>query len=347
MSKLCSFTFILLSNIFAFSSLYGETDYRYSYLPKTIYENQIFPITVLEINSADNNKIHFYFNSESGTQPLFKKPLLVKNGNDTFHTFYFKAEDKSIILPSLIIKDNYGVTTLKKHIIPIVHLKYRDDFCGVLSADMKIKTSQSSVYDEKNNLVTLSIEAYEANIENMHLRDVIESGVENIDRRGAKVIAEFYVITPATQKRLKFTYFNTIKGQYTFLETNIDIKDATVSTQSQLNPKNDNFDKLKKYLFASLIIIFLLLTIWKKDIFYFLLMFISGAILLTFYMPKDKICISQGTPLYILPTNGSRICITTNQKFTTDVLNQRAKFYKVEYSNGVIGWVKDEDICKD
>ncbi len=347
MSKLCSFIFIILVNIFSFSSLYGETDYKYSYLPKTIYENQIFSITVLEIDSVADNKINFNFNSKSITQPIFRIPLLVKNGNDTFHTFYFKAENKSIILPSLVIKDNYGVTVLKKHSIPIKNLKYRDDFCGVLSADMKIKTSQSSVYDKSNNLVTLSIEAYEANIENMHLRDVLESGVEQISRKGAKVVAEFYAVTPVTQKKLKFTYFNTIKQQYTFLETNIDIKDSTVSTQSQLNPKNDNFDKLKKYLFSILIIIFFLLTMWKKDLFYLFLMFVSVAILLTFYMPKEKICISQGTALYILPTNGSRTCTTTNEEFTTDVLNQRAKFYKIEYSNGVIGWIKDEDICKD
>jgi len=348
MSRVCSsFIFIILVNILAFSSLYGETDYKYSYLPKTVYENQIFPITLLEINSVANNRINFNFNEKSNMQPLFRKPLLVKNGHDTFHTFYFKAEDKSIVLPSLLIKDNYGVTVLKKHDIAIKRLKHRDDFCGVLSADMKIKTSQSSVYDKSNNLVTLSIEAYEANIENMHIRDVIESGIEHISRKGAKVIAEFYVVTPVTQKKLKFTYFNTIKGQYTFLETNIDIKDSTVSTQSQLNPKNDNFDKLKKYLFAVLIIIFFLLTVWKKDIFYFLLMFISGAILLTFYMPKEKICISQGASLYILPTNGSRVSIITDEKFTTDLLNQRAEFYKIEYSNGVIGWIKDEDICKD
>jgi len=347
MSKICSFIFLILINIFGISTLYGDTDYKYSYLPKTIYENQVFSITILEINSTSDNKINFSFNNKSSEKPLNKKPLLVKNGNDTFHTFYFKAKSKSVVIPTLIIKDNFGITILKKHKIPIVKLKYRDDFCGVLSADMKIKTSQSSTYDESNNLVTLSIVAYEANIENIHLRDVIESGVENIKIQGAKVIAEFYVVVPVTQKKLKFTYFNTIKQQYIFLETNIDIKDSTVSTQSQLNPTNDNFDKFKKYLFSALIIIFFLLTMWKKDWFYLILMLVSVGFLLKFYMPKDEICISQGTSLYILPTNGSRVCTTTNEEFTTDVLNKRAEFYKIEDSNGVIGWIKDEDICKD
>ena len=347
MSRVCSFLFIIYFSIFGFSNLYANSDYKYSYIPKMVYENQIFPITVLEIDSVENNKINFIFDNQSHTQPIFKKPLLVKNGKDTFHTFYFKAHNKSITLPSLVIKDDFGTTVIKKYTIPITKLKYRDDFCGVLSADMKIKTSQASTYDESNNLVTMSIEAYEANIENMHLRDVIENGIENIQRGGTKVVAEFYVVTPVSQKNLRFTYFNTIKQQYIYIDVNIDIKDSTVSTQSQVNPKDDNFDRFKKYLFIALIIIFFVLFLFKRDIFYFILMMVSVAILSIFYMPKDKICVSQGTQLYILPTNGSRVCSTTDEEFTTDVLGERAKFYKIEYSNGVIGWIKDENICKD
>jgi hypothetical protein len=155
------------------------------------------------------------------------------------------------------------------------------------------------------------------------------------------------VVTPVSQKNLRFTYFNTIKEQYIYLDVKIDIKDSTVSTQSEINPKNDNFDKLKKYFFMGLIFIFLILFLWKRDLFYLLLMLLSMGILLTFYLPKDKICISQGTPLHILPTNGSRVCSMIDENFTTDVLGERANFYKVEYSNGVIGWIKDENICKD
>ena len=347
MSRFCSLIFIIYVSLFGISNLYGNTDYKYSYIPKKVYQNQIFSITVLEIGSIETNHIDFVFKNRGEIRPIFKEPLLVKNGKDTFYTFYFKAQNKSITLPSLAIKDNYGITVLKEQKIPIRRLKHRDDFCGVLSADMRIKTSQASTYDESNNLVTLVIEGYEANIENMHLRDVVESGVENIKRDGAKVIAEFYVVTPVSQDRLKFTYFNTIKQQYIFLETNIDIKDSTVSTQSQVNPKDDNFDRLKRYLFISLSILFIILFIWKRDIFYLVLFMLSLGVLSTFYMPKERICVSEGTPLHILPTNGSTICTTTDEKFESDVLVKRANFYKIEYSNGVIGWIKDEDICKD
>ena len=335
--------FILMGS----SSLYGKIEYKYSYLPKKVYENQIFPITILEIGSQSSTNPKFTFDKQNTIEPISVKPLIVKNGNDTFYTFYFKSMNSNISIPSLSIKNTQGTTSLEGYLIPIAKLKLREDFCGVLAADMKIKTSQASTYDESNNLITLLVDAYEANIENMHLRNVIESGIEQINRVNAKVVAEFYIVVPASQKTLKFTYFNTIKQQYIFLETAIDIKDSTVSTQSQLNPKDDSFEKLKKYSFISFALFFLLLFLWKKDIFYLMLMIVSLVILFIFYMPREKICIDQGSSLYILPTNTSRICTITDQELTTDLLGKRANFNKVEYSNQIIGWIKDENICKN
>ncbi len=335
--------FILMGS----SSLHGKIEYKYSYLPKKVYENQIFPITILEIGSQSSTNPKFTFDKQNTIEPISVKPLIVKNGNDTFYTFYFKSMNSNISIPSLSIKNTEGTTSLEAYLIPIAKLKLREDFCGVLAADMKIKTSQASTYDESNNLITLLVDAYEANIENMHLRNVIESGIEQINRVNAKVVAEFYIVVPSSQKTLKFTYFNTIKQQYIFLETAIDIKDATVSTQSQLNPKDDSFEKLKKYLFISFALFFLLLFLWKKDIFYLMLMIVSLVILFIFYMPREKICIDQGSSLYILPTNTSRICTITDQELTTDLLGKRANFNKVEYSNQIIGWIKDENICKN
>ncbi len=338
--------FLLLSWIWFASSLQAGVEYQYSYIPKKVYQNQIFAITVLEIGSKNQNP-HFYFDSESSNQPVFKKPLVIKNGNDTFFTFYFKTYSRDFYLPELTISGGDENKTLDASNIPIANLKHREDFCAVLAADMKIKTSQASTYDENNNLVTLSIEAFEANLENMHLNAVIEDGTENIKRNHAKVQAEYYVVVPATQKSIKFTYFNTIKGQYVFLEAPIVIRDYSVSTQSELNPKDDSFDKVKKMAFVGFVIFFSLLFLWKRDFFYLILAVLSIITLLTFYAPKKEICIKQGTPLYILPTYTSRISTKVDNDFTTALLGERAEFNKIEYQNGIIGWVKNEDLCKN
>ena len=337
---------LLLFIIGYLSFLQATEEYKYSYLPKKIHENQIFPITVLEIGSTEDIP-RFSFNNESDNQPLFQEPLIVKNGNDSFYTFYFKAHKGIFHLPQLTIGKTSRTIYLDATDILITVLKPRKDFCGVLAADMKIKTSQASTYDREKNLVTLSIEAFEANLENMHLKTVTEDGIENIKRHNAKVRAEYYVVVPKSQKSIKFTYFNTIKGQYVFLDAPIIIRNYSVSTQSELNPKDDSFEKVKKMTFIGLTILFFLLFLWKRDFFYLIIAVVTLITLLTFYAPGKNICIKQGSPLYILPTYTSRISTKIIDEFTTTLLGERDEFNKIEYENGIIGWIKNEDLCKN
>jgi uncharacterized membrane protein len=289
----------------------------------------------------------FTFDETEANHPLFRKPLIVKNGSDSFYTFYFKADHTSFHLPGLMIEEGNATVYLDAADIPVAKLKAREDFCGVLAADMKIKTSQASTYDSKNNLITLSIEAFEANLENMHLKKVIEDGIENIERKGAKARAEYYAVVPVSQKEIRFTYFNTIRKQYVFLKAPITIIDYSVSTQSELNPKDDSFTKIKKMTFIGLSLFFFILFLWKRDFFYLVIAVITVITLLTFYMPKKKICIKQGASLYILPTYTSRISTKIDSEITTPLLGERETFNKIEYKNGMIGWIKNEDLCEN
>ena len=342
-------TVYLLLGILLYCStlLSAKTEYKYSYIPKSVYENQLFPVTVIAISQNADIDIKFTFDQVANIAPIDNTPLIVRNGNDSFYTFYFQAKTKDIKIPRLNIETQSDHEILYPQNISVKQLKKRDDFCQVLAADMKIKNSQVSNYDEKNHIVTLSLEAYEANIEDMRLNDVNESGTENIKRTFAKVEAEFYVILPQKIEKLKFTYFNTIKKQYVFLEVPVIVEDASVTTQSDLNPKEDSFEKLKKYTLISLSLFFLLMFLFKRDFFYLVLAVISFITLLTLYIPHKKICISQGAPLYILPTSTSTISATIDNDLTTPLLGERDGYKKVEYKKGIIGWIKNENICKN
>lgn len=333
--------------LFFTTLLSAQTQYKYSYVPKNVYENQLFPMTIIAIGEETNANPKFTFNPSSNMIPLYQKPLIVRNGNDSFYTFYFQAQTHDIKIPSLSIDTETSEQTLGSRNISIRQLKKRPDFSHVLAADMKIKNHQVSHYDEKNHIVTLSIEALEANIENMHLANVEESNVENIQRNFAKVEAEFYVILPVENKELKFTYFNTIKNQYVFLEVPVVLEDATVSTQSDLNPKEDSFLKLKKYTLMTLAVFFLLMFLLKRDFFYLVLIVVSIITLLTLYIPHKKICISQGATLYILPTKTSTMSTKIDEKLETPLLGEREGYKKIEYKERIIGWIKNEDICNN
>ena len=333
--------------LFFTTLLTAQTQYKYSYIPKTVYENQLFPVTVIAISQEKNANPKFTFHSSNHSIPIYDKPLVVRNGNDSFYTFYFQAKTDDIKIPSLLINTQDAQLTLRSQHIRIKQLKKRHDFSHVLAADMKIKNSQVSNYDEKNHIVTLSLEAFEANIEDMALNNVNESGTENIKRIFAKVEAEFYVILPVETKKLKFTYFNTIKKQYVFLEVPVVVKDASVVAQSNLNPKEDNFDKLKKYTLITFSGFFLLMFLFKRDFFYLVLTVISIITLLTLYIPHKKICISQGAPLYILPTATSTTSTVIGEKTQTSLLGTHEDYYKIEYKEGIIGWIKNENTCNN
>ncbi|RLA66980.1 MAG: hypothetical protein DRQ78_03320 [Epsilonproteobacteria bacterium] len=324
----------------------AQSEFKYSYVPKTVYENQLFPVTIIGIAENGSHESQFVFDAQSSIQPLFPKPLIVRNGNDSFYTFYFKASAVDVYLPKLLLTSQNIDYNLPSQRIPIRTLKKRKDFSGVLAADMKIKNSQVSNFDEKNHIVTLSIEAFEANMEDMNLSEVKESGIETLKRENAKVEAEYYVVLPLEEKKLKFTYFNTIKKQYVFLEVPTIVVDAAVTTQSDLNPKEDNFAKLKKYTFMALFIFFFIMFLFRRDFFYLVLGVVSLITLLTFYVPHKKICVKQGSSLYILPTETSTVSAYIDAKLDTVILGEREGYQKVEYKKGIIGWIKNENLCE-
>ena len=327
---------------FSLTFLTAQNEYVYSYMPKKVYENQLFPVTV----SGSDHAI-LTFDTSSPIQPLFKDPLIVRNGKDTFYTFYFKAKSVSMFIPMLFIDSTFDNITLNEKQIPVVKLEKNPKFSSVLATSFKIKSQQVSNYDDKNHMVTLMVEAYEANIEDMTLNNVKEFGIDNLKREQAKVTAEFYAILPRTQKELVFSYYNTIKKRFIEIKIPVKVVNASVTTQSDLNPKVDAFERLKRYTLIALSLFFIIMFVWKRDLFYLILGVISMITLLTFYIPHKKICVKQGSPLYILPTSTSTIGTRVEYRLESMLLGERGKYKKIEYKKGIIGWIKDEDICKN
>ncbi len=333
-----TFFLTLTANLFA-------EDVEYSYVPKKVYEKQVFPISFLANNDASNKKI--IFNFSKGKQPILKEPVIIKNGTKTFYTFYFKTTDKIFSLPKITVNLNGKKKILDGVRIPVKKLPHSKNFSGVIASGLKIKNHQVSVYDETTNLIAISFEAHDANLEDIYIPSALKDGVENAKREGSKMEIHYYIVLPATQKLLTFTYFDTIKE--TFIEKNIPIimQDASVAAQTDLNPKDDSFETLKKYTLIILTILFALLFLWKRDFFYLVMSFISAAILLTFYTALATVCVKEGSPLYIVPSANSTTSIHIDKRYKTTKLAERNEFVKIEYTNGTVGWIKHEDLCEN
>jgi hypothetical protein len=336
------YTILIISLFILPLKLFG-LEIEYSFIPKKVYKKQVFPISFLN-RGAQEGRILFQF---EGKTPISKKPVIIRDGTKIFYTFYFKTDEDLFEIPSVRITQGNQRITLGEIKIPVKSLPKRADFSGVIASGLKIKSYQASIYDEKTNLIAMVLEAHDANLEDIYVPDALKDGIENIKRVGSRIEGNYYIVLPANQKSLTFSYFDTIKDKFIQKHIPISIDDGSVAAQTDLNPKDDSFEKLKKYTLIVLIVIFLLLFLWKKDFFYLIVGVIASAILLTFYTPLSKICIKAGSPLYIIPTYNSTISLYTDQKFTTTELYKRGEYHKIKYRNGIIGWIKDEDICKN
>jgi len=344
MRKRYSYTLWLLIVFLLIPINLFSNEIEYSFVPKRVYKKQVFPISFLS-RANISGKIIFKF--EGDKSPILKHPVIINDGAKIFYTFYFKTDKKLFKIPSVTVNINGKDYKLDGIKIPVEELPKRADFCGVIASGLKIKSYQASVYDEKTNLVALYIEAHDANLEDIYIPDALKDGIENLKRDGSRIEGNYYIVLPANQKRLSFSYFDTIKDKFIKKSIPISIDDGSVAAQTDLNPRDDSFEALKKYTLLGLIIIFLLLFLWKRDAFYLIIGVIASIALLTFYTPLKKICVKEGSPLYIIPTYNSTISGYTDQKFTTTELYQRGEYHKITYKNGIIGWIKDEDICKN
>jgi hypothetical protein len=342
--------FILMS-IFAFA----KVEYSYSYIPKKVHPYQLFPVTVFAkgLDGKDNPQFRFEKAPRGFARATENRPLKETNGENAFFTFYFKAGTDDVRIPALTIEDSDGERVLEPLFIPLEGLNIdpsTKNYCNVMASDFRVKTSQVSNFDENSNLLYLTIEAHEANIEDMDIPDpsIMEQGIEKLQRHHSLVNAEYYIVIPANKKSLTFSYYDTIKRKSVPIEISTMYKSRLVAAQDvDLNPKDSSFTKLKKYTFAALSIFFLIMLLIKRDFFYLVLLVITLITLTTFFIPHRKICVRQGSPLYILPISSSTIGTRIGDDIELPVLDSYGEYYKIQYRPGVIGWIKDSDVCKD
>ncbi len=331
------------------SSLNAAISYKYSYIPKQVYATQVFSVTVFSDIDDSENQPEFTFDTQSPIQPTNIVPIKDTNGGKTFYTFFFKAKNSDLKVPELTITDKEQSIILEGKYIPVKTLDTtgHDEFCGLIATNCEISASQVSTFDDKNNLISLTIKATEANPKEIKTPGSIESGIEKLTHKGSKVVIEYYFVIPASKKSITISYYNTLQHKFISKTISTDFRNKPVAAQENLNPIDSSFDKLKKYGLIFLMIFFLIMFIIKKDFFWLPLLAVGAIALFTLFTPHEKICIQEGAILYILPTSTSTTGGQIEEKLETDVLNRRGNYYKIEYHGGIIGWIKDEDICND
>jgi len=343
------FLLALLLITFAVSLLGAQTSFTYSYTPKQVYATQLFSVTILADSDDSKTQPEFVFDKNSKIRPIDSTPIKDTNGGNTFYTFLFKAPYHDIKIPAMTILYADEITLLPKRYITVQSLdsSTHQDFCGIIATDCKIVSSQVSTFDDKSNLISMTIKATEANVEDINISTSIESGIEKITRGGSSVVIEYYFVVPSTQDSIAVSYYNSISHKFISKKISTNYNNTPVAAQDSLNPIDSSFDKIKRYGLIVLSLFFLFIFVRKRDFFYLPLLALSTIALLVNFAPHEQICIKQGSMLYIIPTEISSTGGQIREKLEVTLLKKRGKYNKIEYEKGKIGWIKDEDVCND
>jgi len=324
--------------------------YGYSYIPKSLYATQVFPVTILASGADRKHPPAFRFDPDSPLLPLSPMPATMINGQDVFYTFYFKAKEPGMLsLPRLQILEANSSTTLPGRTITVNHLETEGhpDFCGLIATDCAVEASQVSSFDTNSTLVTLRIRASEANPEAIHIPGSLEEGLEKMRRDRSQVVAEYYFVIPSNRKSITLSYYNTLQHRFVPVTIATDYRNKPVAAQVELNPKASPIEQLKKYGSLALALFFALMYLWQRDRLYMLLLAGTLVGLYLLYRPHQTLCIREGSPLYILPARNSRISISLPETLHTPSLGEHGEYYKINYHHGTIGWIRHEDLCQN
>jgi hypothetical protein len=318
---------ILLIATLLFSS---DIIIQYQNIKKEYYRNQIIDLKIKIITPKEMN-LSFIppTNSEINTtrQNRFVYLLDLKYKNDDYKKSLFvigKNFYKQIILNNLY--------TTKK----LEHIK---DFCNVLAEKMLLKNIIASRYNDKYNMISFTIIAQNANLKDFSLSLKDENLTVNTPYKKATYLG----LIEKKHKFLKFYYFNTKNDNYEKITAPVNLKEETISTQTNLNPEENTLFTPFNILLLSLCAFFIIVFLVYQRIWLLIFPVMITAFLIYKNLPKGETYLARGTKIYILPTRNSTVFYIAPVGTKVKILKKKTKYTKIKIDNK-IGWVKNEDI---
>jgi len=349
---------IILINTFLCLNLYAAKNLYISYknTPKQVYKNQKFEVVLKALVTTNNfDNISTSFSNGKNINVLNPNSSWNKVSNNVYeNSFVFKAKNGAFTLPTFIVslEQNGSIienSDLAGKVIPYSNIATKDKrFSNIIAKDLILKAYKTKQYNNKESLTIIDIEAVGSNLEDFKLKGIEEQGISKIKDENSNQNLIYYFVMPVHKKKVIFNYYNTTTKSFVEVTIPLILQNELVSTQTDLNPNDSNFEKYKKMAVVTVFVVFLILFIWKRNkiyAFFALVFFIISAVYL---MPNQKGVVKEGSFVYILPTKNSTIFFKLEQNQKVEVLNKKSEFIKVMgIDNKFIGWIKEENFGKN
>lgn len=342
----------ILDPFVATSSLVLSTkEYKNEYLVGELFTIELTAKTD-EITDFD---FELEFNKNESLVFLNPNVKWEQKGNEYTTTLWFEAKDVNAQLLQIIVsltrnKESFQQASLNVNPLQFKRINANKSYAHLVAKELKIKRVKSDYFDDKNLVMIVEFEAKEANLKNFWLDNdkIIQQRVDGF-RGDFDASTAFYsaVISPNVNE-LHFSYFNTTTQSLENVNLKVELIDEKISTQTDLNPKNNNLIFYKRLGLWILAGIFAVIFAFKRN--YILFIIALVAFIISFFIGDNTTqmgILKANSRAKILPTSQSTYFYTNEKDEEVEILGKRKDWVKVLFSNGKIGWVSNENLQKN
>ena len=335
----------------------GSKNLYLSYInyPKHIYKNQRFEIEVKALITRKNyDYIQTRFVNGKNMTPLNPKEKWKKSSSakSTYtNKFYFKAYESKFRMPTIEVRLYKGKTLIEVRKISGLDVTFSEiaksdeRFTNIIAKDFKIVNSKTKQYTNKQALTIIDIVSKHSNLEDFYIKGIKEQGITVIEDNYPNQHVIYYLVIPIHKKSIIFNYYNTTNNKFEKVVLPITLEEELVSTQTDLNPNNSNFEFYKKIAVGVLALLLLILFIWKRKYIFLVLFLFLAIVFMLFVMPNKTVKLKANSVIYILPTKNSTIFKKTEKEIVVEDMKRKDGFVKIMIGNNkFIGWVKEKDV---
>ncbi len=371
---------LLLSLLFISSLLANKIIYlSYDEVPDRVVKGEIFSVTLKALSTVrDFQDIKYSFADHDGLEVLNAVPYREEKGKYYYETFYFLTTASQAKLPdieaTLITADNYSffdenltevieineyndindtndttvyydTTILYGPKLNVVTLNPKKNFSNIIANTFELVEYKTTNYDNNHNIIVFVATAQNCNIDEMSFRGVYKQGVESVTTSYFDSRITYYVVINQEVENFTFSYFDLTRNRFIRINIPIVVDDDSVTTQSDIKPKDQSRVFLKMKIAAGVAFVGFIFILWRRKYIYLFLILIPLAYIIYLSIPAKEVCIKTGSQIHLLPVNNGTIFETTTTKLFLQKEGSTQKYIKVKLQNEKIGWVKNEDIC--
>ncbi|MBS9778942.1 MAG: hypothetical protein KGV58_01380 [Campylobacteraceae bacterium] len=328
----------------------------YMDLPAKSYVGELIPLKIKLVIAREFESVQIISDDTKEGLVIDYMPELFKdeaNKNVYVKDILFKALKPLSSSPNLhveLINNNKVVEKIKLEKKPMNIVKLNDDegrFINVFAKNLEIKKYKTNTFDEKSYITVMEINAQYSNIEDIRIDGIPKQGIDTKIGDYKDSTIYYFIIFPKDKQNLQISYFNTNSHKFYLLDLPIMLEKDDLSTQINLNPKNNKFKLYKDIGILVFVFLIFILFMAKKRYILALLVVAIFALISYFKFAPGNINIKKNTKVRILPTENSTIFYTTSSVEHVERLKTVDSYIKILLPNQKIGWIKDEDIAKN